>query len=130
MSTAPTRPRPFSCRGTHTEMGAVLLLSVIIAFSNSASTRRECEGTSTSWRCPHELLVQHPVIVFKKDEMEVSARGNPLTARPRTAAGIRSCFDGKLPDVHAKAEVRLGFHGKVRLLQVCTLAACPAPTSV
>jgi hypothetical protein len=30
-----------------------------------------------------------------------------------------------VPDVHAKGEVRLDFHGQVRLLQVCALAACP-----
>jgi hypothetical protein len=125
----PGTPAPISkCRGTHTGMGAVLLLSVIIAFSNSASTRRAMrKERAQAGDVPIELLVQHPVIVFKKDEMEVPARGNPLTARARMLPPQEydHAFDGKLPDVHAKGEVRLGFHGQVRLLQVCALAACP-----
>jgi hypothetical protein len=129
MSTDPARPRPS--------------LSVVVptrgdgrgaSYSQLSSHWQLCQHTQARQKeraqtgdVPIELLVQHPVIVFKKDEMEVPAPGNPLTARARMLPPQEydHAFDGKLPDVHAKGEVRLGFHGQVRLLQVCALAACP-----
>jgi hypothetical protein len=64
---------------------------------------------------------------LKKDELEVPARGNPLTARARMlpAARIRSRFRWQAPRCPRESRSASWFHGQVRLLQVCALAACP-----